>query len=112
MVYVCDVKDEFYKIQIAINIIDILADKIKETNVFSDEVNCYTIPKNILEEINDEFNKLITQKQNIMLLVKDFQKKINISIEESNLPSLNDTLLTTMPNPSGGAKAKGVGRQT
>ena len=88
LVYVCDVKDEFYKIQIAINIIDILADKIKETNVSTDETNSYTISKELLQEINDEFNKLIIQKQNIMGLVKDFQKKIAISVEEINLPSL------------------------
>ena len=42
----------------------------------------------MLEEINDEFNKLISQKQNIMLLVKDFQKKITLSIDEINLPCL------------------------
>jgi hypothetical protein len=100
LVYVCDVKDDFYKIQIAINIIDILADKIKETNVFTDEINSYTIPKNILEEINDEFNKLINQKQNIMLLVKDFQKKITISIEEINLPSLKKFIDLTLSLPT------------
>jgi hypothetical protein len=88
LVYVCDVKDDFYKIQIAINIIDILADKIKETNSSTDEANNYSISKEVMQEINDEFNKLITQKQNIMLLVKDFQKKISLSIEEINLPSL------------------------
>jgi hypothetical protein len=100
LVYVCDVKDDFYKIQIAINIIDILADKIKETNVFTDEINSYTIPKNILEEINDEFNKLITQKQNILLLVKDFQKKITISIEEINLPSLKKFIDLSLSLPT------------
>jgi hypothetical protein len=100
LVYVCDVKDDFYKIQIAINIIDILADKIKETNVFTDETNSYTIPKNVLEEINEEFNKLITQKQNIMLLVKDFQKKIAISVEEINLPSLKKFIDLTLSLPT------------
>ena len=88
LVYVCDVKDDFYKIQIAINIIDILADRIKEANVSTEETNNYSISKEVLEEINDEFNKLISQKQNIMLLVKDFQKKITLSVEEINLPSL------------------------
>ena len=88
LVYVSDVKDDFYKIQIAINIIDILSDKIKESTVSTDETNNYTISKEILEEINDEFNKLISQKQNIMLLVKDFQKKIALSVDEINLPSL------------------------
>jgi hypothetical protein len=100
LVYVCDVKDDFYKIQMAINIIDILADKIKETNVFTDETNSYTIPKNVLEEINEEFNKLITQKQNIMLLVKDFQKKIAISVEEINLPSLKKFIDLTLSLPT------------
>ena len=88
LVYVSDVKDDFYKIQMAINIIDILADKLKESNVTTNETNSYTISKEMLEEINDEFNKLISQKQTILLLVKDFQKKITLSIEEINLPSL------------------------
>jgi hypothetical protein len=100
LIYVCDVKDDFYKIQIAINIIDILADKIKESNVFTNETTNYTIPKSVLEEINDEFNKLITQKQNIMLLVKDFQKKIAISVEEINLPSLKKFIDLSLSLPT------------
>lgn len=88
LVYVSDVKDDFCKIQIAINIIDILSDKIKETNILTNETNNYSISKELVEEINDEFNKLISQKQNIMLLVKDFQKKITLSVDEINLPSL------------------------
>lgn len=100
LVYVCDVKDEFHKIQIAINIIDILADKIKDTNVNTDEPNNYTISKEILEEINDEFNKLISQKQNIMLLIKDFQKKITLSVEEINLPSLKKFIDLSLSLPT------------
>lgn len=88
LVYVSDVKDDFYKIQIAINIIDILSNKIKESNISTNEESNYKISKEMLEEINDEFNKLISQKQNIMLLVKDFQKKITLSIDEINLPCL------------------------
>jgi len=88
LVYVSDVKDDFHKIQMAINIIDILADKIKETNISASESTTFSISKEMLEEINDEFNKLITQKQNMLLLVKDFQKKMTLSIDEINLPSL------------------------
>ena len=75
LIYVSDVKDDFYKIQIAINIIDILSDKIKDVDISTDEINNYIISKETLEEIQEEFNKLISQKQTIMLLVKDFQKK-------------------------------------
>jgi len=100
LVYVCDVKDDFYKIQMAINIIDILADKIKDSNISTDESNSYSIPKETIEEINDEFNKLIAQKQNIMLLVKDFQKKIALSVEEINLPSLKKFLDMSLALPS------------
>ena len=99
LVYVSDVKDDFYKIQIAINIIDILSDKIKETNVSTNETNNYTISKEILEEINEEFNKLISQKQNILLLVKDFQKKITLSIDEINLPSLKKLIELSLSLP-------------
>ena len=99
LVYVSDVKDDFYKIQIAINIIDILADKIKEANISTNEDNNYAISKEILEEINDEFNKLISQKQNIMLLVKDFQKKITLSIDEINLPCLKKYIELSLSLP-------------
>jgi hypothetical protein len=84
----------------AINIIDILADKIKDSNISTDESNSYSIPKETMEEINDEFNKLIAQKQNIMLLVKDFQKKITLSVEEINLPSLKKFLDLSLALPS------------
>jgi hypothetical protein len=99
LVYVSDVKDDFYKIQIAINIIDILADKIKEANISTNEDNNYAISKEMLEEINDEFNKLISQKQNIMLLVKDFQKKITLSIDEINLPCLKKYIELSLSLP-------------
>jgi len=99
LVYVSDVKDDFYKIQIAINIIDILADKIKEANISTNEDNNYAISKEMLEEINDEFNKLISQKQHIMLLVKDFQKKITLSIDEINLPCLKKYIELSLSLP-------------
>ena len=53
-----------------------------------------------MEEINDEFNKLIAQKQNIMLLVKDFQKKITLSVEEINFPSLKKFIDLSLSLPT------------
>jgi len=91
MVYVQDVKDEFYKIQLAINIIDILAISLNNLNN-NNQSNNYQISKEILFEINQEFNQLILQKENINNIVKEFQKKIYLSIEDIKLPSLQKYL--------------------
>ena len=94
LVYVNDVKDEFYKIQNAINIIDIV-DKFIRNNISTDlneNTVVTTISKEIIMEINQEVQNIQTQKEIIINMVKEFHKKLLLSIEELKLPTLNKFL--------------------
>lgn len=96
LVYVSDVKDEFYKIQSAINIID-LVDKYTNTNTIFEQNNTnYTISKEIIMDINQEVNSIHTQKEIIINMVKEFHKKLLFSIEDIKCPSLNKYLQDTL----------------
>jgi len=98
LVYVSNVEYTFERIKIAIDIIDSLSEKLKEfDDLPSDETDECNISKKLLSEINEEYNKLILQKEAIINLVKDFQKKIIISIEEINLPSLPRIFNNVLP---------------
>jgi len=98
LVYVSNVEYTFDKIKIAIDIIDSLSEKLKEQdNIPTDENDDCNISKELLNEINEEFNKLISQKETIINLVKEFQKKIIISIDDIKLPSLQRYVNNTLP---------------
>jgi len=77
------------KIRLAIDIIDHLSIKIQELNI-DDENNC--ISKEILDDINDEYQAFIKQKENMITYVKDFHKKMTTQIEELQMPVLDKYL--------------------
>jgi hypothetical protein len=85
LVYVHNVDYSQYKIQIAVDIIDTLSEKLKHT-VAEKEEN--TVSKEVLEEINAEFARFILQKEAVINVVKDCQKKIIDEIKTISLPSL------------------------
>lgn len=89
LVYIqnCDYSAD--KIRLAVDIIDNLYVKIQELNV-DDENNC--ISQEILNDINDEYQAFINQKDAMVLLVKDFQKRMTSQIEELKLPVLDKYL--------------------
>jgi len=89
LVYVHNVDYSQYKIQIAVDIIDTLSEKLKHT-VAEKEEN--TVSKEVLEEINAEFARFILQKEAIINVVKDCQKKIIDEIKTISLPSLEKYL--------------------
>jgi len=90
LVYVHNCEYMSHKIQIAIDIIDTLAIKIKELNISESEKenNHYSFTKEIIDEINDEYHKLIDKKETINNVIKEFQKTITIHLEEIKLPKL------------------------
>lgn len=89
LVYVHNVDYSQYKIQIAVDIIDTLSEKLKHT-VAEKEEN--TVSKEVLEEINAEFARFILQKEAVINVVKDCQKKIIDEIKTISLPSLEKYL--------------------
>jgi len=91
LVYVHHVDYSQYKIQIAVDIIDTLSDKLKNTFVDKQE---NTVSKEVLEDINAEFSKFVLQKEVIINVVKDCQKKIIDEIKTISFPALERYLST------------------
>ena len=89
LVYVHQVDYSQYKIQIAVDIIDTLSEKLKGTSVEKDEK---TVSKEVLAEINAEFARFVVQKEAVITVVKDCQKKIIDEIKNISLPSLEKYL--------------------
>ena len=89
LVYVHQVDYSQYKIQIAVDIIDTLSEKLKNTSVEKDEK---TVSKEVLAEINAEFARFVVQKEAIITVVKDCQKKIIDEIKNISFPSLEKYL--------------------
>jgi hypothetical protein len=88
LVYVHQVDYSQYKIQIAVDIIDTLAEKLKDTVVEKEN----TVSKEVLAEINAEFARFVLQKEAIIAVVKDCQKKIIDEIKNISFPSLEKYL--------------------
>ena len=78
------------KIRVAIDMIDYLSLKIQDWN--TDETN--NISKEILDDINQEYQTFISQRDTLQITLKDFQKKMNTQIESLKLPSLDKYLDT------------------
>lgn len=92
MVYVHEVQYSQDKIKPAVDIIDNLFVKMRELNIDSSfEVS---IDKDILEEINKEYQYFITQKDTMMTVLKDSHKKIMTQLDEFKFPGLDKYLST------------------
>ena len=93
LVYVHHVEYAAHKIQIAVDIIDTLAGKLEPTNSAAAAVNeDVVISKEVLDEINADFQKFVAQKEAVINLVKDYQKKLIDEIRGFALPSLDKYL--------------------
>jgi len=77
------------KIRIAVDIIDNLYAKIQDLNMDEDD---NTISKDILDGINEEYQRFITQKEGMITSLKDFQKRMTTQIEDLQLPTLDKYL--------------------
>lgn len=89
-VYVHSVEYSLEKISIAIDIIDNLYSKIGDLNKSEN----YSIPKEVLDEINREYHAFITQKESISNVLKESHKKILSQLDELKFPSLDKFLST------------------
>ena len=78
------------KIRIATDIIDYLSSKVQELNL--GETN--NIPKDVLDDINEEYQIFISQKETMTMTLRDFLKKMNTQIDAIKLPSLDKYLVT------------------
>ena len=91
LVYVHEVNNDAEKIKIAIDIVDHFKMRLDQLNTHS-EVD--TISKELLDEINQEYQIYISQKLMITKTIKDFNQKILKQIEDFQIPSLEHYLST------------------
>ena len=92
MIYVHDTQYSTDKIKTAVDIIDNLFAKMKELNIDSSfEV---TIDKDMLEEINKEYQYFISQKEIMTNIIKDTQKRMMNQMDEFKFPGLDKYLST------------------
>lgn len=80
------------KLQTAIEILDTISAKLSEFNVSSDEK--YAIPKEVLDEMNREYQSFIGQKETFLNTLKDTYKKLLTQIEDIRFVSLDKYLST------------------
>lgn len=90
IVYLHTVGYSIDKIKIAVDIIDNLYSKLGDIG----KNDTHTIPKDILDEINREYNLFITQKESICNSFKESQKKILSQLDDLKFPSLDKFLST------------------
>jgi hypothetical protein len=89
LLYVHNVNFDNDKIKTAIEIVEQFKIKFDEINADNDVCNIET---SLLEEINKEFNNYTSQKHSLLKLVKDFNEKINSSINDLKMPCLEQFL--------------------
>jgi hypothetical protein len=92
LLYVHEVNYDAEKIRIAIDIIDNFKLKLDEITVSNGDG--YNIDKEILDEINKEYQLFATQKLLQIKTVKDFSSKMIKQLEELQLPCLEHFLST------------------
>lgn len=92
LLYVHEVNNDAEKIKIAIDIIDNFKIKLDEL-VVSDDAG-YNIDKDVLDDINKEYQMFATQKLVQLKTVKDFSQKMIKQIEDLQIPSLDGYLST------------------
>lgn len=84
------------KIKIAIDIIDNISLKLKELNLTNSDDN--SISKAVLDDINKEYQLFISQKEALISIYKDCQKKVLSQIDEIRFPCLDKYLSTKYTN--------------
>ena len=89
LVYVHEVNNDAEKIKLAISIIDHFKSKLDELDS-NDEID--TISKELLEEINREYQALCSQKIIMSKLIKETNAKLLKQLDEFNIPTLQDYL--------------------
>jgi hypothetical protein len=88
LLYIHDVNYDQDIIKIAIDIIDSFKSKLDEITTTYD----YSISKDTLDDINNEYQVFVDQKLIQLKMIKEFSQKITKSIEDLQLPILDKLL--------------------
>jgi hypothetical protein len=88
IIYLHNVDYSQEKIKMAIDVIDILSERLDEiSNV--EEIDGYVIKKDVLDKINDQFQLFLSQKEIVLTTVKEMNKKLTAQIEDMKIPDLS-----------------------
>lgn len=98
VVFVHNVDYSPEKIQVAISIIDNLYNQLRNF-AKSNHNTDYTIPKDLLENINNEYQLFISQKSAVVDVFKDSQKRVLAQLDEIRFPYLDKYLSTKYSAP-------------
>lgn len=93
LIYIHNVDYDISKINLAINTIDTLSNKI--VNLKEEQTN---IPKSLLKTINDDYNTFLTNREKLVNSLKDYYKKTLEHYNEIDLPHLDDLLCQHFAN--------------
>ena len=85
------------KIEIAVDIIDNLSTKLRQFKAHNED-DC-TVPKDVLDTINNEYQLFLSQKNAVVEVFKESQKKVLCQIDEIRFPSLDRFLSTKYSAP-------------
>jgi len=89
LVYLQNCEYSLDKIRIAVDIVDNLSVKLEDL-CEDDDTN--TISKEILNDINNEYQMYIQNKESMMTSLKDFSKKMTSQIDDLKFPELDKYL--------------------
>jgi len=97
IVYVHHGENQPAKIEAAVDIIDQLSSKMRQFK-HQTEDDC-TIPKEMLDTINNEYQLFLSQKNAVVDVFKESQKKVLSQIDEIRFPTLDKYLATKYSAP-------------
>lgn len=89
LVYVQLCEYSIDKIRIAVDIIDNLSGKLED---LTQDEESNTISKELLDGINEEYQKYTSQKEAMIVLLRDFHKKMSAQIDDIKFPELEKYL--------------------
>jgi len=88
IIYLHNVDYSQDKIKMAIDVIDILSERLEEiSNV--EEIDGYVIKKDVLDKINEQFQLFINQKELVLTTLRESNKKLLTQVEDMKLPDLS-----------------------
>jgi hypothetical protein len=88
IIYLHNVDYSQDKIKMAIDVIDILSERLEEISNVED-IDGYVIKKDVLDKINDQFQLFINQKELVLTTLRESNKKLLTQIEDMKLPDLS-----------------------
>jgi hypothetical protein len=92
IIYIHQMEFSQEKLQMATDMIDAIAEKLGDFNTNSDIK--YSVPKDMLDEINREYQSFVLQKETIANTLKENYKKTISQLEEMKFASLDKFLST------------------